>query len=103
MLEYFQHHIRGHIQYYEVSGNIRWVTSYVYFATKLLFKWLNRRSQRRSIYWVQFKESSSSGYPAFGLSTTFIPRRCIGLKLGAGWCNAPSPVLRGAGDVPGYG
>lgn len=56
MLEYFQHHIRGHIQYFRVSGNIRWVTSYVYFATKLLFKWLNRRSQRRSIYWVQFKE-----------------------------------------------
>ena len=56
MLEYFQHHIRGHIPYFGVSGNIRWVTSYVYFATKLLFKWLNRRSQRRSIYWVQFKE-----------------------------------------------
>jgi RNA-directed DNA polymerase len=38
MMDYYQDHIRGHIQYYGVSGNIRWVTSYVYFAGKLLFK-----------------------------------------------------------------
>jgi RNA-directed DNA polymerase len=54
MMDYCQDHIRGHIQYYGVSGNIRWVTSYVYFAGKLLFKWLNRRSQRRSVPWERF-------------------------------------------------
>jgi RNA-directed DNA polymerase len=54
MMDYCQDHIRGHIQYYGASGNIRWVTSYVYFAGKLLFKWLNRRSQRRSVPWEQF-------------------------------------------------
>jgi hypothetical protein len=32
------------------------------------------------------------------LFTTSIPNLCGGLKLGAGWCNAPSPVLRGAGS-----
>ena len=31
-----------------------------------------------------------------GLSTTSIPSLCGGPKLGAGWCNAPCPVLRGA-------
>jgi len=25
------------------------------------------------------------------------------LKLGAGWCNTPSPVLRGAGNEPSHG
>jgi RNA-directed DNA polymerase len=28
--------------------------SYVYFAQRLLFKWLNRRSQKRSLNWKQF-------------------------------------------------
>jgi hypothetical protein len=28
---------------------------------------------------------------------------CERLRLGAGWCNAPSPVLRGAGDEPSHG
>ena len=28
---------------------------------------------------------------------------CERLRLGAGWCNAPSPVLRGAGNEPSHG
>jgi hypothetical protein len=55
MMDYLRSHVRGHIQYYGVSGNIRRVASYVYFAGKLLFKWLNRRSQRRSLCWERFK------------------------------------------------
>jgi hypothetical protein len=39
-----------------VSGNSRGVSGYVYFATGLLFKWLNRRSQRRSLNWKRFGE-----------------------------------------------
>ena len=37
-----------------VSGNSRGVAGFVYFATRLLFKWLNRRSQRRSMNWKRF-------------------------------------------------
>ena len=54
MVAFLARHLRGHIQYYGVSGNSRWVSSYVYFATGLLFKWLNRRSQKRSLTWKQF-------------------------------------------------
>ncbi len=54
MVAYLQRHLRGHIQYYGVSGNSRGVAGYVYFATGLLFKWLNRRSQRRSLTWKRF-------------------------------------------------
>lgn len=54
MVAYARRHLRGHIQYYGVSGNSRGVAGYVYFATGLLFKWLNRRSQRRSMTWKRF-------------------------------------------------
>jgi group II intron reverse transcriptase/maturase len=54
MVAFLTQHLRGHIQYYGVSGNSRGVASYVHFATDLLFKWLNRRSQRRSLTWKRF-------------------------------------------------
>jgi hypothetical protein len=54
MVAFVRQHLTGHIQYYGVSGNGRRVTSYVYFASRLLFKWLNRRSQSRSLTWERF-------------------------------------------------
>ena len=47
--------LRGHIQYYGVSFNIRAVQTFLMKAARILFKWLNRRSQRRSFNWEQFK------------------------------------------------
>ncbi|GAB4362288.1 MAG: hypothetical protein Kow0060_18400 [Methylohalobius crimeensis] len=35
MVQYLQRHLRGHIQYYGVSGNSRGVARYVYFASGL--------------------------------------------------------------------
>ena len=40
--------LRGHYQYYGVTDNTRSVKSYLEAVKWLLFKWLNRRSQRRS-------------------------------------------------------
>lgn len=54
MVVYTCQHLRGHIQYYGVSGNSPGVAKYVYLATGLLYKWLNRRSQRRSLNWKRF-------------------------------------------------
>jgi len=54
MVAYARRHLQGHIQYYGVSGNSRSVARYVYFATYHLSKWLNRRSQRRSMTWKRF-------------------------------------------------
>jgi len=47
--------IEGHIQYYGVSHNLRSVGSFIFRATQIVFKWLNRRSQRRSYSWSQFQ------------------------------------------------
>lgn len=46
--------LRGHIQYYGVSHNIRSVENFVREIESILFKWLNRRSQRKSFTWEQF-------------------------------------------------
>jgi len=40
--------LRGHYQYYGVTDNTRGVKSYLNVVKWILFKWLNRRSQRRS-------------------------------------------------------
>ncbi len=40
--------LRGHVQYYGVSHNFKRVAQFIYEARKIMFKWLNRRSQRKS-------------------------------------------------------
>lgn len=52
----FQARIRGHIQYYGVSHNTARVREFIDRATKILFKWLNRRSQRKSFNWEKFNK-----------------------------------------------
>ena len=47
-------HWQGHLQYFGVSGNSRSVSCYAFRVKRLLFKWLNRRSQRRSFTWKHF-------------------------------------------------
>lgn len=47
--------LKGHYQYYGVSGNLRRLRSFSLQAELLAFKWLNRRSQRRSWNWEQFR------------------------------------------------
>jgi RNA-directed DNA polymerase len=63
MVEYVRRHLRGHIQYYGVSGNSRSLGQYVRRAGQLLFKWLNRRSQRRSVPWDRFHEFVARSLP----------------------------------------
>ena len=54
MAAFVRRHLEGHIQYYGVSGNTRSVRCYVYRVTRVLFHWLNRRSQRRSVTWALY-------------------------------------------------
>ena len=104
MLRYFRQHLQGHIQYYGVSGNYRQLAAYAYFASRLLYKWLNRRSQRRSTDWARFRTTLHSRWlPTLRIPIICIPTRCGRLRLGAEWCNAPCSVLRGRWDVPTTG
>jgi len=48
--------LRGHIQYYGVSHNFKTVDNFACKVRRILFKWLNRRSQRKSFNWEQFQK-----------------------------------------------
>lgn len=46
--------LRGHIQYYGVSFNSKAIRIFRDECVRIMFKWLNRRSQRKSFNWEQF-------------------------------------------------
>jgi group II intron reverse transcriptase/maturase len=50
----FQAKLRGHIQYYGVSFNGKAMNEFVCQAKRIMFRQLNRRSQRKSFTWEQF-------------------------------------------------
>ena len=48
--------LRGYYNYYGVFGNSKSLQEYYHEVVRIIFKWLNRRSQRRSKNWTGFKE-----------------------------------------------
>lgn len=48
--------LRGYYNYYGIRGNSKSLNAFIYQVENLLFKWLNRRSQRRSYNWIGFKQ-----------------------------------------------
>ena len=57
--EKFCRKLRGHVQYYGVSFNGVAVNRFIKRAVYIFLKWLNRRSQRRSMDYDQFKQYMS--------------------------------------------
>jgi hypothetical protein len=53
--EILKQKLRGHYQYYGISGNMRSLRAFLREAVRLAYKWINRRSQRRSYNWEQFR------------------------------------------------
>lgn len=51
----FRQKIQGHIAYYAVSFNAARVSAFVDEATRIFFRWLNRRGGRRRMRWDQFQ------------------------------------------------
>ena len=45
----------GHYRYYGVTDNYERIAEYRYRVEVLLYKWLNRRSQKKSLNWNQFR------------------------------------------------
>ena len=48
--------LRGYYNYYGLKGNYDSMSKFFFYAVRILYKWLNRRSQRRSFNWSGFKE-----------------------------------------------
>ncbi|MCP3685059.1 MAG: group II intron reverse transcriptase/maturase [bacterium] len=47
---------QGHLNYYAITDNFERCNAFGYQMERLLFKWLNRQSQRRSYTWEQFHD-----------------------------------------------
>ncbi|MFA6691772.1 MAG: hypothetical protein WCR98_07325 [Saccharofermentanales bacterium] len=56
MIRQARRRIVGHMNYYAITDNAERCNDYLYFATRSLFKWLNRKSQRKAYTWVQFRQ-----------------------------------------------
>ena len=85
MMQYARRHVMGHLQYYAVRGNSRSLRNYVYRVGRLLFKWLNRRSQRRSVNWARFAPVLAKLLPVprilHPLTPSTPPRTCAGSRM----------------------
>lgn len=55
LLEQVKKKLRGHRAYFGIQGNSERIHNLTYWTKRLLFKWLNRRSQRKSFNWKEFE------------------------------------------------
>src|SRR4030066_164501 len=46
--------LRGHFQYYGVSCNYRGILRFYFHTVRFVFKWIKRRSQKKSMNWDRF-------------------------------------------------
>ena len=76
MLRRAKARVEGHLNYYAVTDNLKKCNTYVHFATRILFKWLNRKSQRKAYTWPGFKQALSwVGWPKAGIRKNLNPCR----------------------------
>jgi len=48
--------LRGHYQYYGITDNFKCIDRFYFETQRMLFKWLNRRSQKKSYSWDGFNQ-----------------------------------------------
>jgi RNA-directed DNA polymerase len=56
ILNMLRQKLQGHWNYYGVCGNSEMLNRYYHKVRSIMFKWLNRRSQRRSCNWQVFSD-----------------------------------------------
>jgi group II intron reverse transcriptase/maturase len=57
MLRQARTRVSGHLNYYAITDNLERCSYFVYRATRILFKWLNRKSQRKAYTWARFNQA----------------------------------------------
>jgi len=57
MLRQARLRVMGHLGYYAITDNLRRCDTYVYHAMRILYKWLNRKSQRKAYTWEGFMQA----------------------------------------------
>lgn len=57
MLRWARARVAGHLNYYAITDNSERCNYYVYRTKHILFKWLNRKSQRKAYTWAAFAQA----------------------------------------------
>jgi group II intron reverse transcriptase/maturase len=66
--------IVGHLNYYAITDNFESCNSFHYWFTCITFKWLNRRSQRKSYNWKEFNQMLKEiGWPKVRIHKNLCP------------------------------
>lgn len=83
LLQEAKQRLQGYLQYYAITDNSRRCESFRNQFGRLLFKWLNRRSQRRSYTWPQFWSALDwVDWPSVKINRSLDPFRRVGLNQG---------------------
>jgi group II intron reverse transcriptase/maturase len=70
--------VEGHLNYYAVTDNSKQCSAYRYHTTRILFKWINRKSQRRSYTWKGFEQALDwAGWPNLKVRENLNPHRRV--------------------------
>ena len=67
--------LRGHYQYYGISGNSRMLKVFYYQVMRMVHKWLNRRSQRNRWNWERRYGELLGALPSTGAA--YSAHNCI--------------------------
>ncbi|WHH56822.1 group II intron reverse transcriptase/maturase [Petroclostridium sp. X23] len=59
----FNQSLLGHYHYYGVTDNFESIAKFRFMIVNLLFKWLNRRSERKSYTWDAFRDGLLKTFP----------------------------------------
>jgi len=71
----------GHLNYYAITDNARMCDAFRIQTMRLMFKWLNRQSQRRSYNWAQFIDALAwVGWPSVRIRHNLNPFQTVGPK-----------------------
>ena len=76
MLRLARSRVAGHLSYYAITDNSDRCRYYVHRSERILFHWLNRKSQRRSFAWAKFVPTLARvGWPTARIRTDLNPFR----------------------------
>jgi group II intron reverse transcriptase/maturase len=57
MIRSAKRRVQGHLNYYAITDNSRQCDRYVHWVERILFRWLNRKSQRRAYTWAGYRQA----------------------------------------------
>jgi RNA-directed DNA polymerase len=78
MLRQSKVRVIGYLGYYAITDNSARCTSYLYYVRRILFKWLNRKSQRRAYTWEGYQQALNwVGWPKPNIRKDLNPFRSL--------------------------